>query len=67
MVRVPPRYLTEDPEWLRKAATEDLRWAAKSLDGKMEDKPFEIERQLRLDGDGEAWWVVRLLSTKKPR
>ena len=59
VLRLPPQ--SKDEDWIRKAATEDLRWLVRTVDGKMSGKPAEVERQLRLDGDSESMWKVKIV------
>jgi hypothetical protein len=67
MLRVPPSHLDTEPKWLEAEATKQIKTAILTLGAKMEAPPREIERQVRMDGDGESWWIARGLPKKPQR
>ena len=71
MIPVPPSQVDMDPPWLRGEVTKQMKAAKIVLGAEVAVAPYEVERQIRMDGDGESWWVSKMVpkrqSSARPR
>lgn len=53
-----------DPKWLEREARRQMKSAKMTLDADYSGPIYEIERQLRIDGDADSWWVAEMIPKK---